>query len=177
MTAKFIPPAGRRAGRNRCWPSKPLAQLGCGGHRSQQVESRSSNESANRPSPAPDATLSANAYAMGDMFHGLGYAAAIFGKWLLVIRGRKACRPRTALTSSTASRQIRPGTRPRMWTRRRSRAHSMHPNAALLAKGPHIAPACSQPRHSARCRLAATWTRGTPISSGKACPGRCDILS
>src|SRR5579871_1573762 len=28
-------------------------------------------------------TLSANAYTMGDMFHGLGYATAIFGKWHL----------------------------------------------------------------------------------------------
>src|SRR6516225_9901175 len=28
-------------------------------------------------------TLSASAYTMGDMFHGLGYATAIFGKWHL----------------------------------------------------------------------------------------------
>ncbi len=33
--------------------------------------------------PGSDATLSARAYTMGDMFHGLGYAAAIFGKWHL----------------------------------------------------------------------------------------------
>jgi arylsulfatase A-like enzyme len=28
-------------------------------------------------------TLSAHAYTMADMFHGLGYATAIFGKWHL----------------------------------------------------------------------------------------------
>ena len=33
--------------------------------------------------PGSDATLSAHAYTMGDMFHGLGYATAIFGKWHL----------------------------------------------------------------------------------------------
>ena len=33
--------------------------------------------------PGSDATLSARAYTMGDMFHGLGYATAIFGKWHL----------------------------------------------------------------------------------------------
>ena len=30
-----------------------------------------------------NATLSAHAFTMGDMFHGLGYATAIFGKWHL----------------------------------------------------------------------------------------------
>jgi arylsulfatase A-like enzyme len=30
-----------------------------------------------------ESTLSARAYTMGDMFHGLGYATAIFGKWHL----------------------------------------------------------------------------------------------
>jgi arylsulfatase A-like enzyme len=33
--------------------------------------------------PGSDNTLSAHAYTMGDMFHGLGYATAIFGKWHL----------------------------------------------------------------------------------------------
>src|SRR5664279_1714412 len=33
--------------------------------------------------PGSDATLSAHAYTMGDMFHGLGYATAIYGKWHL----------------------------------------------------------------------------------------------
>ena len=33
--------------------------------------------------PGTDATLPANAYTMGDMFHGLGYGTAIFGKWHL----------------------------------------------------------------------------------------------
>ena len=33
--------------------------------------------------PGTTNTLSANAYTMGDMFHGLGYATAIFGKWHL----------------------------------------------------------------------------------------------
>jgi len=33
--------------------------------------------------PGSDATLSAHAFTMGDMFHGLGYATAIFGKWHL----------------------------------------------------------------------------------------------
>ena len=33
--------------------------------------------------PGPRSTLSAHAYTMGDMFHGLGYATAIFGKWHL----------------------------------------------------------------------------------------------
>jgi arylsulfatase A-like enzyme len=33
--------------------------------------------------PGSEATLSAHAYTMGDMFHGLGYATAIFGKWHL----------------------------------------------------------------------------------------------
>src|SRR6516164_8062786 len=35
--------------------------------------------------PGTDSTLSARAYTMGDMFHGLGYATAIFGKWHLGI--------------------------------------------------------------------------------------------
>src|SRR5579872_5526280 len=33
--------------------------------------------------PGSDATLSARAYTMGDMFHEQGYATAIFGKWHL----------------------------------------------------------------------------------------------
>ena len=33
--------------------------------------------------PGTGSTLSARAYTMGDMFHGLGYATAIFGKWHL----------------------------------------------------------------------------------------------
>src|SRR5271167_3768236 len=33
--------------------------------------------------PGSDATLSAHAYTMGDMFHELGYATAIYGKWHL----------------------------------------------------------------------------------------------
>ena len=33
--------------------------------------------------PGSESTLSARAYTMGDMFHGLGYATAIFGKWHL----------------------------------------------------------------------------------------------
>ena len=33
--------------------------------------------------PGTESTLSARAYTMGDMFHGLGYATAIFGKWHL----------------------------------------------------------------------------------------------
>jgi arylsulfatase len=33
--------------------------------------------------PGSENTLSARAYTMGDMFHGLGYATAIFGKWHL----------------------------------------------------------------------------------------------
>jgi arylsulfatase A-like enzyme len=33
--------------------------------------------------PGSEATLSAHAYTMGDMFHGLGYATAIYGKWHL----------------------------------------------------------------------------------------------
>jgi arylsulfatase A-like enzyme len=33
--------------------------------------------------PGSESTLSAHAYTMGDMFHGLGYATAIFGKWHL----------------------------------------------------------------------------------------------
>ena len=33
--------------------------------------------------PGTESTLSAHAYTMGDMFHGLGYATAIFGKWHL----------------------------------------------------------------------------------------------
>ena len=33
--------------------------------------------------PGTENTLSAHAYTMGDMFHGLGYATAIFGKWHL----------------------------------------------------------------------------------------------
>jgi arylsulfatase len=33
--------------------------------------------------PGTENTLSAKAYTMGDMFHGLGYATAIFGKWHL----------------------------------------------------------------------------------------------
>src|SRR5579871_3426481 len=33
--------------------------------------------------PGTQSTLSARAYTMGDMFHGLGYATAIFGKWHL----------------------------------------------------------------------------------------------
>lgn len=33
--------------------------------------------------PGTESTLSGRAYTMGDMFHGLGYATAIFGKWHL----------------------------------------------------------------------------------------------
>lgn len=33
--------------------------------------------------PGSENTLSAKSYTMGDMFHGLGYATAIFGKWHL----------------------------------------------------------------------------------------------
>jgi arylsulfatase len=33
--------------------------------------------------PGTDSTLSTRAYTMGDMFHSLGYATAIFGKWHL----------------------------------------------------------------------------------------------
>jgi len=33
--------------------------------------------------PGTENTLSAHAYTMGDMFHELGYATAIFGKWHL----------------------------------------------------------------------------------------------
>jgi arylsulfatase len=33
--------------------------------------------------PSTANTLSADAYTMGDMFHGLGYATAVFGKWHL----------------------------------------------------------------------------------------------
>jgi arylsulfatase A-like enzyme len=35
--------------------------------------------------PGSESTLSAHAYTMGDMFHGLGYATATFGKWHLGI--------------------------------------------------------------------------------------------
>jgi arylsulfatase len=33
--------------------------------------------------PGSENTLAAKAYTMGDMFHGLGYATALFGKWHL----------------------------------------------------------------------------------------------
>ena len=56
-------------------------------------------------------TLPARAFTMGELFKGAGYATAIFGKWHLGKCTRRACRPRTASTSSTASRRTFPGIR------------------------------------------------------------------
>jgi arylsulfatase A-like enzyme len=82
-------------------------------------------------------TLSAHAYTMGDMFHGLGYATAIFGKWHLGGEPQSlptahgfdefyGIPPDISWDSATYVDTI-------MLT------HSIDaPAAALLAKGPHI---------------------------------------
>jgi arylsulfatase A-like enzyme len=87
--------------------------------------------------PGTDATLSANAYTMGDMFHGLGYATAIFGKWHLGIEPQSlptahgfdefyGIPPDTSWDSAT-------------YVDTATLTHSFDaPNAELLAKGPHI---------------------------------------
>lgn len=61
-------------------------------------------------------TLPARAFTMGELFKGAGYATAILGKWHLVAH-RRACRPRTASTSSMVSRRTFRGMRQRTSTR------------------------------------------------------------
>src|SRR5271166_2809000 len=87
--------------------------------------------------PGSESTLSAHAYTMGDMFHGLGYATAIFGKWHLGAEPQSlptahgfdefyGIPPDTSWDSATYVDTI-------MLT------HSIDaPAATLLAKGPHI---------------------------------------
>src|SRR5271166_3079464 len=87
--------------------------------------------------PGSESTLSAHAYTMGDMFHGLGYATAIFGKWHLGAEPQSlptahgfdefyGIPPDTSWDSATYVVTI-------MLT------HSIDaPAATLLAKGPHI---------------------------------------
>ena len=87
--------------------------------------------------PGTDATLSAHAYTMGDMFHGLGYATAIFGKWHLGIEPQSlptahgfdefyGIPPDTSWDSAT-------------YVDTATLTHSFDaPNTTLLAKGPHI---------------------------------------
>jgi len=87
--------------------------------------------------PGSDSTLSAHAYTMGDMFHGLGYATAIFGKWHLGGEPQSlptahgfdefyGIPPDTSWDSATYVDSI-------------ELTHSIEaPPAALLAKGPHI---------------------------------------
>jgi arylsulfatase len=64
--------------------------------------------------PGTQATLSGRAYTMGDMFHGLGYATAIFGKWHL---GAEPQSLPTAHGFDEFYRPTRPGTRPPMRAR------------------------------------------------------------
>jgi arylsulfatase A-like enzyme len=66
--------------------------------------------------PGSPSTLSQARFTMGELFKGSGYATAIFGKWHLG-SNRRACRQRTASTSSTAFRPTSPGTRPPTSTR------------------------------------------------------------
>jgi arylsulfatase A-like enzyme len=87
--------------------------------------------------PGTDSTLSANAFTMGDMFHGLGYATAIFGKWHLGSAPESlptahgfdefyGIPPGTSWDSATYADTI-------------TLIHSIEaPYAALLAKGPQI---------------------------------------
>ena len=53
-----------------------------------------------------------SAFTMGQLFKHVGYATAIFGKWHLGRERRRACRRRTASTSSTAFRPTFAGTPP-----------------------------------------------------------------
>ena len=87
--------------------------------------------------PGTDATLSAQAYTMGDMFHGLGYATAIFGKWHLGAEPQSlptahgfdefyGIPPDTSWDSCTYADTI-------------ALTHSIDaPYEALAARGPHI---------------------------------------
>src|SRR5271166_1724668 len=87
--------------------------------------------------PGTDSTLSGHAYTMGDMFHGLGYATAIYGKWHLggdpqslpTAHGFDefyGIPPDISWDSATYVDTI-------------ELTHSFDaPNAVLLAKGPHI---------------------------------------
>jgi arylsulfatase A-like enzyme len=84
-----------------------------------------------------ESTLSAHAFTMGDMFHGLGYATAIFGKWHLGSDPQSlptahgfdefyGIPPDTSWDSAT-------------YVDTAVLTHSIDaPLAALLAKGPHI---------------------------------------
>jgi arylsulfatase len=87
--------------------------------------------------PGTDATLSAHAFTMGDMFHSLGYATAIFGKWHLGAEPQSlptahgfdefyGIPPDTSWDSAT-------------YVDTMTLTHSIDaPYAALLEKGPHI---------------------------------------
>jgi arylsulfatase A-like enzyme len=87
--------------------------------------------------PGTQATLSAQAYTMGDMFHGLGYATAIYGKWHLGAEPQSlptahgfdefyGIPPDTSWDSATYASTI-------------ALTHSIDaPLSALEARGPHI---------------------------------------
>jgi arylsulfatase A-like enzyme len=87
--------------------------------------------------PGTESTLSARAYTMGDMFHEIGYATAIFGKWHLGSEPQSlptahgfdefyGIPPDTSWDSCTYAQTV-------------TLTHSVDaPSAALLAKGPHI---------------------------------------
>jgi arylsulfatase len=82
-------------------------------------------------------TLSASAYTMGDMFHGLGYATAIFGKWHL------GSDPQSLPTAHGFDEYY--GIPPdyswdsSMYVDEMNLSHAVDaPHAALVEKGPHI---------------------------------------
>jgi len=84
-----------------------------------------------------ESTLSAHAFTMGDMFHGLGYATAIFGKWHL------GGDPQSLPTAHGFDEYygIPPDTSwdSATYVDTAVLTHSIDaPAAALLAKGPHI---------------------------------------
>jgi arylsulfatase len=87
--------------------------------------------------PGTENTLSGEAYTMGDMFHGLGHATAIFGKWHL------GSDPHSLPTAHGFDEYygIPPGLSwdSSMYAEEMALSHAVDaPPAAIVARGPHI---------------------------------------